>query len=142
MDRTCAACGRKILGEAYRETGSIYCWECYCRIQQDKQIHEASYQPEPVFYGADGRFFTVTALLTGNLNGEDACRIMCRVNQGRELVYCRRSDFGNGFELVSYPMTLVFHDPYIDWKATIQEAERLGYRVRRVWVRSKILRQK
>lgn len=140
MNKICTRCGKMIPGEPYDEAGVSLCWNCYCRAQQDKQIHEPSFQPDSTAYGFGNRYFTVTVQFSGNLDGEKACQIMRHMNRGRELIICRHSSSSDGFELVSYPMTLEFYRKFLNWMAVLQEAHSLGHRVRRFWVRSGKLR--
>lgn len=130
---SCERCGRVILqGDAYFEDeddDEPLCWECYCRTQLSRQIHEYSYKPEPVFYGSGTRYFGVELELDhGGEDGNNACAIMCKANLGRELVYCKHDgSLDNGFEIVTHPMTLDFHQTEMPWQNVLAEAVRLDY---------------
>jgi len=47
---------------------------------------------------------------------------------GLELLYCKHDgSLDDGFELVSHPMSLDFHQKEMPWAAVLEEAVRLGY---------------
>ena len=129
----CAHCGRTILcDDAYYEDDDRddpLCWSCYCRTQQDKEIHEYSYKPTPVFYGGGDRYFGVELEIDGaGEDSDNACQLMCLANRGRELVYCKHDgSLESGFELVTHPMTLAFHQNDMPWEDILQEAVEQGY---------------
>lgn len=130
---TCEHCGRTIhYDDAYYEDDDRddpLCWGCYCQTQQDREIHDYSYKPEPVFYGSGDRYFGVELEIDGA--GEDsknACQLMRLANLGRELVYCKHDgSLHDGFELVTHPMTLDFHQQSMPWREVLREAVELGY---------------
>ena len=131
---SCESCGRVILqGDAYFEDEDDtdpFCWECYCRAQQNKQIHEYSYKPAPIFYGEGERYFGVELELDhGGEDSGNACAIMGRANLDRELIYCKHDgSLDSGFEIVTHPMTLDFHQTAMPWLDVLDEAVGLGYR--------------
>jgi len=131
---SCADCGKIIMyDDAYYENEGIdelLCWSCFCRAQQDKEIHEDSYKPTPIFYGEGSRYFGVELEIDGaGEDSENACSIMCLANQDRELIYCKHDGrLTDGFEIVTHPMTLDFHQSSMPWREVLREAIDLGYK--------------
>jgi len=129
----CDRCGRTILeDDAYYEDDDRdepLCWSCYSHMQEDKQIHDYYYKPEPVFYGEGHRYFGVELEIDGaGEDSEKACRLMRIANRGRELVYCKHDgSLSDGFEIVTHPMTLDYHRDRMPWKEVLQEATAQGY---------------
>ena len=131
----CESCGRIIsFDDAYYDEEDAtqenpLCWGCYNRHQQYRQIHEYSFKPEPIFYGKGNRYFGVELEIDeGGKNGENACQIMRKANQGKELAYCKHDgSLSNGFEIVTHPMTLEYHYNSMPWRELLHEAVSLGY---------------
>lgn len=64
-----------------------------------------------------------------DLSESNACAIMRRANLGRELIYGKHDgSLNSGFEIVSHPMTLDFHQTAMPWPEVLEEAVELGYR--------------
>lgn len=132
---TCVSCGRTIYyDDAYytdedSDQDEPLCWSCYCRTQRDREIHDYSYKPTPIFYGKGSRYFGVELEIDGaGEDSENACRLMRLANQGRELVYCKHDgSLSDGFEIVTHPMTLDFHQNKMPWQDLLQEAVDQGY---------------
>ena len=135
--KSCVRCGRRIPGEVYYENQtSPMCWNCYCRTQQEKQIHLCTYCPQPIFYGSDGPFYEIRLTLVGDTNGVKACQIMRKANLNKELVYCKaRDDSCEGFVLTSHPMTLEFHLRVMSWQDVFFEIHELGYHIHEIEIR-------
>ncbi len=129
----CAHCGRVILeDDAYYEDDERddpLCWRCYSRAQEDKQIHDYYYKPEPVFYGEGSRYFGVELEIDGaGENSRNACQLMRLANRGRELIYCKHDgSLADGFEIVTHPMTLDFHRDKMPWMEVAGKAVSMGY---------------
>ena len=129
----CEHCGRTILyDDAYYEDDdqdAPLCWHCYYQLQQDREIHDYSYKPVPIFYGSGSRYFGVELEIDGaGEDSENACQLMSLANRGRELVYCKHDgSLSDGFEIVTHPMTLDFHQNAMPWREILREAVEQGY---------------
>lgn len=130
---SCEHCGRIIChDDAYYgddDQDNPLCWHCYCHTQQDSQIHDYYYKPEPIFYGNGNRYFGLELEIDGaGENSDHACQIMRLANCGKELIYCKHDgSLDNGFEIVTHPMTLDFHLKEMPWAAVLKRAIEQGY---------------
>ena len=132
---SCSDCGRMIHENEARylddEDDDPYCERCYTQRQLNKAIHDYSYRPQPIFYGAGPRYFGVELEIDGA--GEDrynAAQILEAANSGGDnRLYCKHDgSLDDGFELVSHPMSLSYHLTEMPWGAILWEAAQLGYR--------------
>ena len=130
---TCSECGTVLpLGEAYYDDDGDreLCWACYNQSHQERAIQDYYYKPEPVFYGEGNRFFGVELEVDqgGELN-RNARRLLEIANQGEDRLYIKHDgSLGEGFELVSHPMTLDYHCREMPWPGLLQASREMGYR--------------
>ena len=128
---TCDRCGRILLeDDAYYESDDDdrpYCYHCHC---QNNVIHNYYYKPEPIFYGSGLRYFGVE--LEGDCAGEDhvnAKKVLDIANSIDEFAYCKHDgSLSDGFELVTHPMTLAFHQMQMPWGQILDCLRHMGYR--------------
>lgn len=131
---TCSNCGT-ILRESrayYRSSDedeeTPYCGSCFSDLQQDG-INDYSYKPVPVFYGEDSRYFGVELEIDGA--GEDSVNandLMSIANRHTDLIYCKHDgSLDDGFEIVTHPMSLEFHQKAMPWAELMKEAVSMGY---------------
>lgn len=128
---SCSNCGRIIHQDEARFDcdDDAYCGSCYQRIHKSQAINDYCYKPSPVFYGSGERFFGVELEIDeGGEDGDNAAELLQIVNQGEELAYCKHDgSLNDGFEIVTHPMTLDFHQTEMPWKPLLQRAVSLGY---------------
>ena len=127
--RRCENCGRIIHDDdALWYHDEPYCSSCYDRIEVD--IEEYSYKPDPIFYGEGTRFFGVELEVDcGGKDDENAGRIKGEANCRCERIYIKSDgSLDDGFEIVSHPMSLIYHFNEMPWEDVLSEAVRLGYR--------------
>lgn len=112
-----------------------YCQECYDRVSKEDSIHDYYYKPDPIFYGGDGcacntRFFGVELEIDGEGEDADSAKeILDIANIGCEHIYCKHDgSLGEGFEIVTHPMTIDYHMSKMPWKGITEKALDLGYR--------------
>lgn len=131
----CTRCGRLIANEDacyYRndEDGDYpYCLHCFGE-GGTHGINAYHYKPKPIFYGEEQRFFGVELEIDGAGEDDDkAERIIEIANMnGLEHVYCKHDgSLNDGFEIVTHPMTLKYHQQEMPWKSVLTEAIRMGY---------------
>lgn len=130
---TCEDCGRILcLDDAYyddEDSDVPYCYTCHQRRQADIHIHDYSYKPDPIFYGAGIRFFGVE--LEIDEAGKDSKNAECIeniANASTELIYIKSDgSLDEGMEIVTHPMTLDFHKHQMPWRSVLAKALELGY---------------
>lgn len=107
-----------------------YCQECYERIMSEP-IKSYCYKPEPIFYGDNSKFFYGIELEL-DLGGEDsskAQKLLDHINQDNTYIYAKHDgSLTNGFELVTYPMTLDHHLNEVDYSSLFEKSVAMGYR--------------
>lgn len=130
----CARCGRAIhnnnvfyLEAEDDEDG--YCYECYSRLSREKGIHAYGYKPTPIFYGDGPRFFRVELEIDEAGESQDNASYLLHVaNETAEHLYCKHDgSLNDGFELVTHPMTLDYHQSRMPWAEVLREAVGMGY---------------
>lgn len=127
----CSHCGRLLLEEdVYYESDdddTPYCYDCH---RNNHVIHGYYYKPEPIFYGSDSRYFGVELEVDGAGESHDNTRsVLQTTNADAELVYCKHDgSLDDGFEIVTHPMTLDFHQNQMPWEAVLDCLKEMGYR--------------
>ena len=126
---TCEHCGHIIRSEdAYYVGDAPYCSECYDEISE-RSIHPYSYKPSPIFYGTGPLYLGVE--LEIDRGGEDsgnAEQLLDIGNLREERIYCKHDgSLGDGFEIVSHPMSLLYHRECMNWEDILHTAVSLGY---------------
>ena len=130
---TCSECGRLIHCEdSYYldDSDEPLCLTCLEEANRDV-IQGYYYKPEPIFYGTGPRYFGVELEIDeGGERGDYASQILSQVNVGfTERLYCKHDgSLGNGFELVTHPMSLEYHQEEMPWPEVLRTARSLGYR--------------
>lgn len=132
---TCVRCGSLIRNEDARyhrgdEDGdNPYCPHCFSEAGTTG-INDYFYKPKPIFYGEAARFFGVELEIdkAGEYD-ENADRVLEVANgNGRERIYCKHDgSLEDGFEIVTHPMTLKYHQREMPWRAVLDEAVSMGY---------------
>lgn len=130
----CSSCGRLIRnGDArYLDEDDDYplCSHCYDREQGSHAIKDYYFKPTPIFYGDSPRYFGVELEIDGAGERNDrASRILSVANDnGSEFLYCKHDgSLEDGFELITHPMSLDFHQHEMPWNAVLNEVIHFGY---------------
>ena len=129
---SCSRCGRVLqdYDAFYREEDDDepMCHDCYNRYL-GSLIHDYYYKPEPIFYGNGLRFFGVELEIDGGGESNDnASEILKLANAKNSLAYCKHDgSLNDGFEIVTHPMSLDFHQHQMPWKEVLRNAVELGY---------------
>lgn len=132
---TCTRCGRLLANEDAHyfrddEDGDYpYCSHCFGEAGLHG-INAYHYKPRPIFYGEAQRFFGVELEIDGAGEDDDkADRIIEIANiNSLEHIYCKHDgSLNDGFEIVTHPMTLKYHQQEMPWKSVLTEAIRMGY---------------
>lgn len=108
-----------------------YCRACYehqCR-NSGEAIHEYFYKPAPIFYGEGKRYFGVE--LEVDQAGESdysAETVLDIANGTSEHIYCKHDgSLDDGFEIVTHPMTLEYHEKTMPWVDVLHALKGKGY---------------
>ncbi len=106
-----------------------YCHDCWVEINRYQIIHDYSYKPDPIFYGNKDRFMGVELEIDqGGCDKHTAKTLLDLANQKEPLIYIKTDgSLDNGFEIVTHPMTLDYHQNYMPWEALCRKALSLGY---------------
>lgn len=132
----CSHCGRLIRNEDARylsddpeDDEEPLCVECYSRSARESTIHDYYYKPKPLFRGDGPRFFGVELEVDGaGESNNNARRVLELANLQIENVYCKHDgSLDDGFEIVTHPMTLAYHEKEMPWKAVLDEVKAMGY---------------
>lgn len=125
----CAECGILVYEDnVYTENGFDYCHSCYENLA-DSVIEDYSYKPSPLFHGTADRYFGVELELDGGgESGDNASALMDIANARTDNIYIKHDgSLDNGFEIVTHPMSLEYHQKEMPWQSVLQEAVSMGY---------------
>ena len=125
----CTHCGALIhRRDTYYRGDDPYCYDCYHTLPA-QGINDYYFKPEPIFYGTGKRYFGVELEVDeGGESDSNAERVLDIANSDRELIYCKHDgSLNDGFEIVTHPMTLDFHENNMPWAEIMEEAKKMGY---------------
>lgn len=131
----CTHCGERIFrSDAFYRRGSsnaLYCGDCFDNLNdnEEDEIHEYYYKPEPIFHGDGKRFFGVELEIdeAGERNAY-AEEILHIANDASDNAYCKHDgSLNDGFEIVTHPMTLDYHLHQMPWESILEKAKELGF---------------
>lgn len=127
---SCSHCGRLLLeDDAFYDDDEPYCSHCYNNCCRHGGVEDYYYKPEPIFYGFGSRFFGVELEVDGaGENDDSADEIMELANYRANHIYCKHdSSLDDGFEIVTHPMTLEYHQHSMPWERILDELRDMGY---------------
>ena len=107
-----------------------FCYDCYINRTSRNSIQDYYYKPEPLFRGEGNRYFGVELEVDGAGEDDDnAAEVMSIANgSGLENLYCKHDgSLDDGFEMVTHPMTLAYHQAEMPWAAILRKAVQMGY---------------
>ncbi len=108
-----------------------YCYSCYTRLKKDKGIHDYSYKPDPIFYGKGKMTMGIELEVDcGGFDDDNAKEVLEIANTNGENRLYIKSDgsLDSGFELVSHPMTLDYHENEMPWDRIMKKLIHMGYK--------------
>lgn len=128
----CEGCGRIISNDNanYDDDDEYpYCDACYERMI-NSTIRCYNYKPEPIFYGKDKLYYGVEVEVDKGGEYRDNAQILLdTANSGNEMIYIKHDgSINEGFEIVSHPMTLDYHENHMNWLEVFEKAIEMGYR--------------
>lgn len=130
---TCTQCGRLIHYDdaCYLPDNNDdpYCNGCYDELTSER-IHHYYYKPTPIFYGKGPRYLGVELEIDGaGEDGDNAESILMIANMDDDHCYCKHDgSLDDGFEIVTHPMSLQYHEMGMPWAEVLKKAVQLGYR--------------
>ena len=130
---TCERCGRIISTENAYYLDDVddapYCCDCHQHLS-NQVIKSYNYKPEPIFYGSGSLFMGVELEIDkGGEDNNNAEILLNMANRHQEHLYCKHDgSLNEGFEMVSHPMTLEYHENNMRWSDIFEQARDLGYR--------------
>lgn len=129
----CSCCGRIISeNDAFYpsdDDDETLCYECYNHCHLQGKIHDYYYKPDPVFYGNGSRYLGVELEIDGGGESQtNATKIEKVANYQESLLYCKHDgSLNDGFELVTHPLTLKYHQEKMPWAKVLHKAAQLDY---------------
>lgn len=129
---TCSGCGRIIYSDCANYYGNDSCQEePYCDDCYDSDsIREYCYKPSPLFKGSGNRFFGVELEVDdGGKDYDVAAKVLDIANDNNEQNIYIKSDgsLEDGFEIVTHPMTLEYHQECMKWETVMNRLLAYGY---------------
>ena len=130
---SCCNCDRIIhRDDAHYEDDDIYepyCSDCYNNRDSGGTIEDYYYKPRPIFYGNGTRYFGVELEVDGaGESGDNAEDVMWVGNRNAEHIYCKHDgSLDDGFEIVTHPMTLEYHQNAMPWESITNKLHDMGY---------------
>lgn len=110
----------------YDDDDNALCRDCY--NSKTKHIHSYDYKPTPVFFGNDSPLYMGVELEIdgGGEDSENAEKLIELDNDTH--IYCKHDgSLHDGFEIVSHPCTLDYHEYSLSWRDILAQAVRMGY---------------
>lgn len=126
---TCSECGVLVReDQVYTDNGYDYCHFCYENLE-DSVIEDYSYKPCPVFHGNADRYFGVELELDeGGESSDNAAALMDIANASTDNIYIKHDgSLNEGFEIVTHPMSLYYHQKEMPWQSILDKAIFMGY---------------
>ena len=132
----CDRCGATIAYEAAHYAASDeeeeypLCEVCYTHMNHNCAIQDYFYKPVPIFYGDGPRFFGVELEIDGAGESDHSARELLGIanRRGMDRLYCKHDgSLADGFELVTHPMSLAYHQIKMPWEAILLQAAGMGY---------------
>ena len=125
----CECCGTIMHNDFVNWRNDLpYCETCFDDFQDE--IEEYSYKPDVTFFG-DGKLYMGVELEVdeGGKDDENAHTLKEIANFRHEHIYIKADgSLEDGFEIVSHPMSLQYHQEEMDWESVLKEAVGMGYR--------------
>ncbi len=127
---SCEDCGTVISrSDAYYYGDYPHCQACYEDNHDNCSIKDYGYKPDPLFYGADNRFFGVELEVDEGGECDDCADSVLRIaNRDKTHIYCKHDgSLNEGFEIVTHPMTLDYHLNKMPWADILTRLRTMGY---------------
>ena len=106
------------------------CRNCYTHALRQGAIQDYYFKPVPIFYGGGSRFFGVELEIDEAGESDRNARELLEIANGlgQDRLYCKHDgSLSDGFELVTHPMTLEYHENQMPWAEILAQAVDMGY---------------
>ncbi len=127
---SCEDCGTVIPRDnAFYYNDYPHCQACYEDNHDNCSIKDYGYKPDPLFFGADNRFFGVELEVDDGGECDDCADSVLRIaNRDKTHIYCKHDgSLNEGFEIVTHPMTLDYHLNKMPWADILTRLRTMGY---------------
>ena len=127
----CYECGDTILREyaLYDGHGDSYCEHCYSNNNSDDVIKAHNYRADIEFYGNNNdRVMGVELEIDGGGSCSTNAQDIIDIAGDHRIHAMHDGSLRDGFELVSQPMTLDYHENEMPWEEILHESKTLGYK--------------
>ena len=130
---TCERCGNIIHYDSARyfdDEDEPYCDDCYDVLTRNAIIHDYNHKPEPIFYGNDDMYMGVELEIDrGGEESSNAERLLEIANYDATHMYMKHDgSIEDGFEMVTHPISLEYHQNKMPWREIFDKALEMGYR--------------
>lgn len=125
--RQCMSCGNW-RRDGHVDAGRFYCNET-CYRNANRPVHSYDYRPDPIFHGApeDGLFLGVELEFETPEKDDTAWELFSNYSDAETLFYLEYdSTVPNGFELVSHPCSLAYHQDSFGWPRILRYLKSVG----------------
>ena len=97
----------------------MYLIKCFEKLNNNS-IKNYNYKPEPIFYDSGNIFYGVELEIDrGGECNQTAEKLYEIANRNDDRIYCKHDgSLSDGFEMVSYPMTLDYHINNMNWHSS------------------------
>ena len=138
--RRCCDCESIIhRNNAHYAYDDCYCDDCYYDRDDDdydddcddndRAIHSYSYKPIPIFHGDGIHYGIELEVDDAGQSNSNAWEILYVGNRYDEHIYIKQDgSLNNGFEIVSHPMSLEYHQTKMNWQKIMSKLTELGYK--------------
>ena len=113
----------------FNDEDEYVCSHCHQSRLERFSIRNYYYKPTPIFYGDGPRYFGVELEIDrGGESERNAKPLLSIANSQEEFMYCKHDgSLDDGFEMVTHPMTLVYHLEIMPWRDILKKAVELMY---------------
>lgn len=126
----CEDCGAILyIDNVHEIDGYYYCDDCI--DSHTNCIHDYGYKPEPIFYGSSNMGYGIELEIDDGEDREQTAADICAVgNDDDERIYIKHDGSLNedGLEIVTHPMTLLYHMDVMPWTAICNTALQHDYK--------------
>lgn len=113
----------------YDDDNGMLCLDCY-RDRRKAIIHDHDFKPIPIFHGGTSchRYFGVELEVDDGGYDDDHAAAVVDIAGSEDECYCKEDvSLRDGFEIVTHPMTLGYHERFFPWERITEYLSDNGY---------------